>query len=201
MHNPEQALSELPRDEFEGRLLEAFQMLEGQCDAGKVGCYGVATWNGLRVAPGEDEHLSLQRLLALAREAAGGKEHRFAVVQAPLNLAMTEALKAPTQELDGKRVPLLEAARRLGVAVVCSASILQGRLARDLPGLVQGVLGLESDAHRALQFTRSGPGVTAALAGMGRPEHAEHNLQLARVEPAQEEELRMLFEAAGRARP
>jgi aryl-alcohol dehydrogenase-like predicted oxidoreductase len=199
VHNPEHALGELPRDEFEGRLLAAFTMLEEACDEGRVGSYGVATWNGLRAPPEAEEHLSLERLLALAREAARGKAPRFAVVQAPLNLGMTEALAVPTQALGGRRVPLLDAARALGLGVVASASLLQGRLAQRLPGLVEGVLGLGSDAHRALQFARSCPGVTVALVGMGRPEHARANLALAREAPAGADDVRMLFEAARRA--
>lgn len=200
VHNPEQALGALPRDEWEGRMREAFAALEKACDERRVGTYGVATWNGLRAHPRHQEHVSLERLAQLAREAAGGAEPRFGVVQAPLNLAMTEAFTAPTQAVEGKAMPLLEAARRLGVAVVCSASLLQGRLTRNLPPFVQGVLGLESDAHRALQFPRSAPGVATALVGMGSAEHAEADLALARAEPASEEDVRMLFEAAGRAR-
>jgi predicted aldo/keto reductase-like oxidoreductase len=113
---------------------------------------------------------------------------------------MPEALVAPTQSLGGRRVPLLDAASALGVAVVASASLLQGKLARGLPGFVQGAFGLDSDAHRALQFTRSSPGVTTALVGMGRAEHVEENLALARTPPARGEDLRLLFEAASRRR-
>lgn len=204
VHNPEHQLGELRRDEVEGRLRAAFAMLEEECEAGRVGCYGVATWNGLRASPEEDEHLGLARLLELAaearREAGLHGEHRFGAVQAPLNLAMTEALTAPTQPVGGKRLPLLEAAQALGVAVMCSASILQGRLSRGLPGFVGGVLGLDKDVLRALQFTRSCPGVTSALVGMGRPEHAEEDLALAKVEPAAPEDMRLLFEAARGAR-
>jgi aryl-alcohol dehydrogenase-like predicted oxidoreductase len=179
-------------------------MLEEECDAGKVGCYGVATWNGLRVPPEENEHLGLARLVEIAAEARreaglqGG--HHFGVVQAPLNLAMTESLTAPTQPLGGKRVPLLDAAQALGIGVMCSASILQGRLTRGLPGWVGGVLGLEQDAHRALQFTRSAPGVTSALVGLGRTEHAEQTLALAKTEPASADDVRLLFEAAQRGK-
>lgn len=198
VHNPEHALSALQRDEFEGRLREAFAMLEKACDEKRVGRYGVATWNGLRSDPRSQGHVSLERLLALAAEAAGTQQHRFAVVQAPLSLGMTEALTAPTQAVHGEPMPLLKAAQRLGIAVMTSASILQGRLTRGLPPWVAAALGLDTDAARALQFTRSCPGVTTALVGMGKPEHVEQNLALAKRAPSGPDELRMLFEAAAR---
>src|SRR5205814_409657 len=83
---------------------------------------------------------------------------------------------------DGERVSALEAARRLGVVAVASASILQGQLSRRLPGAVAEALpGLQTAAARALQFVRSTPGVTAALVGMSSREHVEENLAVARV--------------------
>jgi aryl-alcohol dehydrogenase-like predicted oxidoreductase len=200
VHNPEHALGSMPRDEVEGRLGESFAMLEKECDEKRVGAYGVATWNGLRAPPEAPGHLSLERLVALAQEAAGAEEHHFGVVQAPLNLAMHEALTSPTQEVRGEAMPLLAAAKALGVRVVGSAALLQGRLTQRLPPFVGGVLGLDSDAARALQFARSAPGITTALVGMGRASHAEANLALAKEEPAPEEQVRLLFEAAGKAR-
>ena len=202
VHNPEHQLSELKRDEFDARIRDAFGALEQACEERKVGRYGVATWDGLRAPPEAEEHLSLERLVALAAEgrAAAGLQgpSRFRVVQAPLNLAMPEAYLAPTQGMGSKRVPLLEAAHALGIGVVGSASLMQGRLTRGLPGYVGGVLGLERDAHRALQFARSCPGLTVSLAGMGQARHAEENLALAGRRPAEPEDLRLLFDAAAR---
>lgn len=200
VHNPEHAFSERDRAEIEGRLGEVFAMLERACDAGKVGRYGVATWNGLRVPPAAPEHLSLERLVSLAREAAGSKEARFGIVQAPLNLAMPEALAAPTQVVQGKALPLLEAAQRFGVAVMASASLLQGRLTRGLSPGIQAALGLPGDSARALQFARSCPGITTALVGMGRIEHVEQNLALAQVPTASPDQMRALVEGRKAAR-
>jgi len=107
------------------------------------------------------------------------------VIQLPYNLAMPEAYEHPTQEVDGERVCALEAARRLGIVAIASASILQGQLSRRLPTAVDEALpGLASAAARALQFVRSTPGVTAALVGMSRREHVAQNLAVACVEPA-----------------
>lgn len=178
LHNPEQQLDEADRKTFLGRMEGAVQLLEEMASQGKIGVYGVATWNGLRVGPEDPGHISLGELVDLAKRVAG-PGHRFRAVQVPLNLAMPEAAFAPTQEAGGERATLLEAARKLGIAVFCSASILQGRLAGGLPPDLAALLpGLGSDAQRALQFVRSLPGVTAALVGMGREGHVEHNLAL-----------------------
>lgn len=197
VHNPETQLSVVSRAEFEQRLRAAFEQLERERAAGRIRLYGVATWNGFRVAPDAKGYHALERMWALAREA-GGDEHGFRFVQLPFNLAMPEALVADNQPHHGSRLSLLEAAQALGVTVVASASIMQGRVARDLPEHVREPLGsLASDAQTAIQFVRSTPGVTTALVGMGRAEHVEENLRLAVVAPARPEDYRRLFAQGG----
>jgi predicted aldo/keto reductase-like oxidoreductase len=106
------------------------------------------------------------------------------VIQLPYNLAMTEALTSATQPVGREMVSALEAARRLDVYVMTSASILQGKLARGLPAALAEVLtGLETDAQRALQFVRSTPGVGTALCGMKSTAHVEENARLVAVPP------------------
>jgi aryl-alcohol dehydrogenase-like predicted oxidoreductase len=98
---------------------------------------------------------------------------------------MPEAYATATQVVGGERVTPIEAARRLGLVVVASASILQGQLSRRLPqALADALPGLDTSAQRALQFVRSTPGVTTALVGMSRPEHVEENLAVARLAPS-----------------
>jgi aryl-alcohol dehydrogenase-like predicted oxidoreductase len=186
LHNPEQQLEEVAPEAFAGRMRAAFEALEAAAAEGRVGVYGTATWNGYRVPPGSPGALSLERLFGLAREVAGAG-HRFRAVQLPLNLAMTEAYGNATQSVDGGPASLLDAAAHFEVAVATSASILQGRLARGLPSsLGDSFPGLVTDAQRALQFTRSAPGVTTALVGMSRVEHVRENLVLVGVPPAPE---------------
>ncbi|MCA1850745.1 MAG: aldo/keto reductase, partial [Acidobacteria bacterium] len=193
IHNPESQLSAIAREEFESRLRSAFELLERNIAGGKIGMYGAATWNGFRVQPAAREHLSLERLVEIAREA-GGREHGFRFVQLPFNLAMPEAFNSLNQTLNGEQVSLLEAAGALGVAVVASASLLQGKVARGLPEGIREPLGsLATDAQTAIQFVRSTPGVTTALVGMSRREHVEENLRLARVEPVMPEDFDRLF--------
>jgi len=107
---------------------------------------------------------------------------------------MTEAFTSANQEIGGEAESLLEAARRLGIYVMSSASIYQGQLARNLPPVIGGFLpGLETDAQRALQFVRSTPGVGTALVGMTRRTHVEENARLASVSPLPWEEFGKLF--------
>lgn len=193
VHNPESQLQEVEREEFEMRLTRAFEMFEQMREAGKLRMYGAATWNGFRAAPDAREHLSLERMTEIAR-SVGGEAHGFRFAQLPFNLAMPEALVSRNQTLNGERVSMVEAAAALGVTVVASASILQGKVARNLPEEVREPLGaLATDAQTAIQFVRSTPGVTTALVGMSRVPHVEENLQLARITPALPEDYQRLF--------
>ena len=193
IHNPEAQLQSIGRDEFDRRIRAAFEQLERERADGRTQFYGVATWNGFRVAANARGSHALERLVELAREA-GGDSHGFRFVQLPCNLAMPEALLSDNQPHEGAQVSLVEAAKALGVTVVASASILQGKVAHDLPEHIRAPLGsLSTDAQTAIQFTRSTPGITTALVGMSRRAHVEENLQLARVSPASTEDYGRLF--------
>jgi len=133
------------------------------------------------------------------RGSVAGGSHHLRFVQLPCNLGMTEALTRPNQSLDGSRVPMVEAANKLGITLVASAAMLQGKLSRGLPPFVATALGLQNDAERALQFVRSTPGITTALVGMSRVEHVGANLSLVAVPPASKDEFSRLFERGKQA--
>lgn len=65
---------------------------------------------------------------------------------------------------------------------------------RNLPPFVGSVLGLDADLLNALQFVRSSPGITTALAGMSRRELVNFNLKLVGISPAPMEHYLKLFE-------
>jgi aryl-alcohol dehydrogenase-like predicted oxidoreductase len=89
---------------------------------------------------------------------------------------MPEAFLAPTQEIGGAAMTPLGAAQASGLLVQTSASIMQARILSQLPDGFAEALGLRTPAQAALQFTRSCPGVTTALCGMGRAAHVAENV-------------------------
>jgi aryl-alcohol dehydrogenase-like predicted oxidoreductase len=193
LHNVETQLSVVDREGFARRLRAAIEFLEEAASAGEIAAWGVATWDGLRVPPEHPEHLSLTDILAAAREVAGDGHH-FRAVQLPVNLAMAQAVVYRSQQTPQGRRSALEAARAMGLAAFGSASLLQGRLAAELPEEVTAAFPeADTGARGALQFARSSPGVTTALVGVSRPEHARENFGLARVPPAEADRVMGLF--------
>jgi aryl-alcohol dehydrogenase-like predicted oxidoreductase len=181
LHNPEQQLDAIDEAELQRRLRSAFELLEERCAAGDISGYGCATWNGLRTSPGERGHLSLAMLVKTARDVAGA-DHHFQAVQLPVNLALSEAVRSPTQRIDDRPLTVLEAASELGVAVVASATLLQAKLASKLPQQMREALpGLSSDAQRAIAFVRGLPVIASALVGMRSAGHIRENLGAARA--------------------
>jgi len=178
LHNPEQQLDFLGPAEFLDAIRAAFTELELQVQTGAIAVYGCATWNGLRVFAANRSHLSLADLMRIAHEV-GGADNHFRVLQLPVNLAMTEAVRAPTQQHDGKNLSALGLAAQLGVAVVASASLMQSQLASGLPAEVRAAFpALSTDAQRAIAFVRSLP-VSTALVGMKTQSHLDENLAAA----------------------
>ena len=193
IHNPETQLDKVSRGEFATRLRAAFEFLESAVADGRIQFYGTATWNGYRQKPDARAYMSLAEVEDVAQDV-GGDEHHFRVVQLPYNLAMPEALTEDNQTVAGELVSPLVAADRLGITVMCSATIFQSQLAQGLPPFVADAFPhLHTDAQRAIQFVRSTPGVTTSLIGMSQRSHVEENLRVAQVAPAPIEDFMKLF--------
>jgi len=196
LHNPETQLSEVSAEEFRQRIRAAFTFLETAVADKKIRAYGMATWNSFRDDPKGAGYLSLAEMAEIATEV-GGAAHHFRFVQLPFNLAMPEALTRPNQMIDGKLVPMVQAARTLGISLITSAALLQGQLTKNLPAFVSSALGVKENSTLALQFARSVPGLTTALVGMSQTAHVNKNLSLVGVEPASREQFLKLFESRG----
>jgi len=107
----------------------------------------------------------------------GGEGHRLRGVQLPVNLAMSEAVRIPTQLVNGKLMTVLEAASDLELAVIGSATLLQARLTTGLPpSLRDHFPSLETDAQRAIAFARTVGGIATSLVGMKHAAHVDENL-------------------------
>ena len=198
LHNPETQLGDVPREMFNNRVRATFEFLESAVAAAKIHFYGMATWNTFRQNETASDYLSLATMESLARDVAGGSHH-FRFVQLPCNLGMTEALTRSNQKVDARQLPMVEAANALGITLIASAAMLQGKLSNGLPPFVASALGLQSDAERALQFVRSTPGIATALVGMSRVEHVQANLSLVPVAPASKDQFSKLFERGRQA--
>ena len=86
----------------------------------------------------------------------------------------------------------------LASAAFGSASLLQGRLAAELPDeVVLAFPEADTPARRALQFSRSAPGLTSALVGVSDVAHASENFGLAAVPPAEPNRILGIFGADG----
>jgi aryl-alcohol dehydrogenase-like predicted oxidoreductase len=183
LHDPETQLAFIDRATFRRRLQLAFARLEEEVAAGRIGCYGIAAWNGLRRPPMAADYLSLEVLLKLASEVAG-PAHHLKVVQFPLSAVMAEGINFRNQSVGKSLLPCLAAAQELGLTVMTSAAIMQAKLVGQLPAPVADAFAyLQSNTQRALQFARSLPGVTTVLAGMSRIEHVRENMAVAAYRP------------------
>jgi aryl-alcohol dehydrogenase-like predicted oxidoreductase len=181
LHNPETQLGFLSREEFDARIRRAFGRLEQLVAEHKIRWYGAATWDGFRKGA-----LSLPRLADLAVEECG-PQHHFRFIQLPFNLGMVEAFV-------DKPESVLEAAARLGIAVIASATLSQTQALTHVPKSVAELLPGMTNAQRAIQFTRSTPGIAAALVGMGRREHVLENLGVAHVVPITHDQYLRLYQ-------
>lgn len=171
------------------RLSAAFVALEQGVQAGKLKYYGISSFYALRAHTDDPYYLSLASLLALAERAAqtvfgAGAAHHFALVQFPYNAVMPEAFTRFNQITgQGNEASVLQAALQLGLFTLASHSLFKGHLATRAGDSLHGVPGLASPAQRALQFSRSTPGLGAALVGISTPAHLADLLAVARTPP------------------
>ncbi|MEO8368169.1 MAG: aldo/keto reductase [Candidatus Solibacter sp.] len=182
LHNPETQLGFLTREEFDERLRQAFARLEQLVEAGKIRWYGAATWDGLRMKGA----LDLPRMAEIAVQE-GGPDHHFRFAQLPFNVGMVEAFVEKPESV-------LQAASRLGIAVIASASLSQTQVLANMPAKVAALLPAMTNAQRAIQFTRSTPGIASALVGMGQRDHVLDNLGMAGAAPIPMEQYLRLYQ-------
>ncbi len=184
IQNPEMQLPFVDRTTFRRRLQLAFARLEEEVASGRIGWYGIATWEALRRPPIASDYMSLENVLRLAVEVAG-PDHHLRAVQLPVSVAMTEAATLRNQPVRNSLLTALSAAQALGLTVFASAALGQGQsVNRSAEPLAEAFAELPGSVLRALQFVRSLPGVTSALFGSLQLNHVREILQLAGHRPA-----------------
>lgn len=184
IQNPETQLAFVDRTTLRKRLQLAFARLEEEVAAGRIGCYGVSSGDGLRRPPLSPGYMSLEILVRLATEVAGSNHH-FRVVQLPLNVGMIEAATFRNQPVRGSLLTAVDAAEALGLVVFAAAALAQGRVSeRTGAALAEAFPKPRTYPQRALQFVRSLPGITTALFGSTQSEHVRENLAVAALPPA-----------------
>ncbi|MGA8050176.1 MAG: aldo/keto reductase [Burkholderiales bacterium] len=186
---PEVHIAAVGKERANGKLARAFAVLEQAVKEGRIRCYGVSTFDGMRV---ETDHAlfesiaSLQGLAEGAARTAWGDEqarHHFRIVQLPFNPAMTEGFTRFSQATgQGNVGSTIQAAHQLRAYVMASHTLGKGRFALEDP-LAALMPELSNPAQRALQFARSTPGIGTALAGLSDPGHLDDLLAVARTPP------------------
>lgn len=210
LHNPEYflnerahhgAIQEDDRIEFYRRVREAFRFLEDQVRVGTIRWYGISS-NSFPLPQADPAHTSVARCLAEAQ--ALDPNHRFRVVQLPLNLIESGAALEPNN--DGKTA--LEFCREQGIGVLVNRPLnafSSNRIVRladfpkpdfELPGQQQVSDRVRQRLERsgytapgrtlsqmALHVVASLPGVSSVLCGMRRPEYVRDAMAVASFAP------------------
>ena len=197
LHNPEFQLGHVDYKTLKKRIKKAFEVFEKMVEEGKIGRYGIASWNGFLYHEGHQEYLSLKDMVAIAEEVAG-KEHHFKYIQSPHNLGKPHAQNYSNQKgPDGKYYTLMQATHGYGLNLMASSSLLQMNLFKGKfdpkIGELLGTTDL-NDLSSALQYARTG-NVVSALFGAADPQHVEDNLMLAYLPAARPENVAKLFGA------
>jgi len=191
IQNPEAQLLFVDRATFHRRLQLAFARLEEEVAAGRIGCYGVATWEAFRRPPIAREYMGLETMLRLAVEVAG-PDHHLRAIQLPINVAMIEAATLRNQPVKNSILPALNAARDLGLSVFASTALAQGQLTERAAEVLAEIFPeLGAATHRSLQFARSLPGVTTTLFGSTQITHVLDNMRPAAQPPDPKRALRV----------
>ena len=190
LHNAiEGQIKDISKEQFMKNLHSAFEFFEEQRKKDTIRFYGMATWECFRVQPDNTQFLQLSDVIDIAKQIAGD-DHGFRFIQLPYNMYLDQAFMIKNQSVNGKMTSILEAAKTLGIGVFTSVPLMQARLLA--PG-VMPEFGELKPALRALQFTRSTPGVLAPLVGHKSDDHVKENLEVMKIPPIQEKEFNGLI--------
>lgn len=183
LHNAiEGQIKDINKEQFMKNLRSCFEFYETKRKEGKIRFYGMATWECFRVQKDNPQFLELSNVISLANEV-GGSDHGFRFIQLPYNMYLDQALMIKNQTFDGQLESILQVSKRFGLGVFTSVPLMQGKLLS--PGVLPEFDNLKPSL-RALQFTRSTPGVLASIVGHKVDEHVKENLEILKIPPIDE---------------
>ena len=183
LHNAvEGQINDVTKEQFMKNLRLCFEFYESKRKDGKIRFYGMATWECFRVTNDNPQFLELSDVISLANEV-GGSEHGFRFIQLPFNMYLDQALILKNQSYDGITGSILEVAKKIDVGVFTSVPLMQAKLLT--PGAMPEFGNLKPSL-RALQFTRSTPGVLAPLVGQKSDAHVQENIEILKIPPLSE---------------
>lgn len=201
---PEVHIPAIGKQELNKKLEKAFIVLEQAVADGKLRCYGISTFEGLRV---ETDHALFQSITSMqghAEKAARlvqqreDAKHHFKIVELPFNQVMLEGFTRFSHATgQGNIGSTIQAAFQLKVYVIASHTLLKGHLARQSTETVARTLsGLSNHAQRAMQFNRSTPGLGTSLVGISSEAHLDDMLAVARTPPLEKAEYLKMYARA-----
>lgn len=197
LHNPEMQLVRLGKEAFYKEIEKIFTRFESLADEGLFKYYGVAVWNAFILDSNEAEYISLERLVQIAQKV-GGENHRFKYIQTPFNIAKTQIYSINTQKVDNQPCTLIQAAKKLGIDIIGSSSLLQMNLFKksfnsEVGFILDESMTLENDIQLALQFVRSTSGVLSSLFASKAPVHIKNNVKIASIKATPPSRYNLLY--------
>jgi aryl-alcohol dehydrogenase-like predicted oxidoreductase len=169
LHNPEYFLERVGRPMFLNVMKSVFLWLRDQLQSGRIGSFGISSWNGFFNDKVESS-LQLEEFYRLAKEI--GIEHDFSFIQIPFNFLQTQGLFFKNQSYENEKFSLIRLAKRLGISIISSAPLGQGRLLKyKFPVKVKNIFSGMSASQTNLSFVLSTPGITCTLVGTTSLEH------------------------------
>ncbi len=201
---PEVHIPQIGKEATNRKLEPIFEMLERAVRDNRIRCYGISTFEGLRVETDAAEFQSLTSMQGLAERAAQAvtedalARHHFKLAMLPFNQVMLEGFtRFNTATGKGNVASPLQAAHQLEVFMMSSHTLLKGHLAAQSVDVVTDRLAeVPNAAQRALQFNRSTPGLGTALVGISTPEHLDDLLAVAALPPLERAQYLGMYQKA-----
>jgi aryl-alcohol dehydrogenase-like predicted oxidoreductase len=163
LHNPEYFLARVGRPVFLKVIREVFHWLKECIAYGQVKSFGISSWNGFFNDTPEST-IQLNELIDLSMEA--GIRDYFQFVQIPFNFSQSKALFLKNQFYSNQIYSLIRLAKELGISVISSAPLGQGKLLEyRFPQKIKRIFGGMTNPQISLSFVLSAPGISSTLYG------------------------------------